>query len=312
MATSGSTNFTQTRNEIISDVLTDLGVVRPGGTVNSNDYTYCANRLNKMVKAWQAQGIHMWKETEGTLFLQNGINKYILSTTSTDLAGDDVVETVLTADASGTSLTVDDTTGMTTGDVVVLALDDNTLHSSTVTVNSTTSLTMADAIASASTSGNRVATYTTHVSKPLHISSFRFNNSDGTDRPVYPRGRDEFMVIPNKEITGKVNQAFFTPKIDNGIVYVWPTPDYVQDRVRFSYVKMLEDFDSSSDNPDFPSEWLDCIHDNLKYRVAKTYGKDAQDRELMRLDAQQSLLEMQLWDAGQGSTRIVPNYRDDC
>lgn len=311
MTTSNSTDFNQTRDQIISDALIGLGVYRPGATISTVDYNYCSNILNKLVKAWQGQGIHMWKATEGTLFLVNGQNKYTLSSTSTDLAGDNVVETTLTADGSGTSLTVTSTSGMITGDTIVICLDDNTLQSTTITVNSSTSLTLGTTLTSACSSGARVATYTTHATRPTHISSARFNNSDGTDRMIYLRGRDEFMLIPNKEITGKVNQAFYSPNISDGTLYVWPTPDSVTERIKYSYIKMIQDFDASADNPDFPTEWLDCLTLNLMYRVAKPYGRDADDRQQLKADADESLLNMQLWDGGQGSTRICQTYRDE-
>jgi hypothetical protein len=74
---------------------------------------------------------------------------------------------------------------------------------------------------------------------------------------------------------------------------------------------MLEDFDSSTNNPDFPTEWLSCIHKALMAEVAGTYGKS--EKMILRLqqNAQIALLEMKLWDSGDGSTFVVPAYRDD-
>lgn len=311
MSTSGSYNYTQTAAQLIADALTSLGVIRPGGTVSSNDSTYCLNKLNKMVKAWEAQGIHMWKETEGTLFLRDGVNKYTLSASSSDSAGDNVVETTLTAAGSGTSLTVSSTVGMTTGDTIIIQLDDDTQQSTTITVNSATSLTLGTTLTSACSSGNRVGTYTTHATKPMMITSVRFNDSNNTDRPCFMKGRDEFMQIPDKAMTGKVNQVFYSQGIDSGTLYVWPTPDTVADRIKFSYLKQIEDFDATTDNADFPTEWLDCLELNLMARIAKAYGKDLQDRQLLQLEAQQSLQEMQLFDTDAGSMRVVPNFRFD-
>lgn len=310
MATSGSSDFTLTRNQIITNALTQLGVYRPGATVGTNDLNHCASILNSMVKSWEGQGIHLWKETEGTLFLRNGINKYTLDSSSTDYSGDNVIDTTLSTAASGTSLTVTSTTGMTAADNIGIQLDDNTMQWTTiVSVNSSTSLTITASVSSTASSGNNIFTYTTHASKPLVITSARFRDENGTDRPIFIRGREEFMQIPNKTSTGKINQIFYAPTISSATIYVWPTPDSVADTLRFSYTKALEDFDSAGDNADFPTEWLYCITCNLAVAVAGTYGKKLeQENPYMIQEAQRSLAEMQLWDAGQGSTRIVPNY----
>jgi len=312
MAVSSSDNFNLTRNEIIADVLVTLGVYRPGATVSTADYNICSNMLNKLVKSWDAQGIHMWSQVEGTLFLTDGQNKYTLSSSASDRSGNDVVETTLTAAASTTSLTVTSTTGMTAADNIGIVLDDNTLHWTTiVSVDSSTGLTITAAPASSGASGNGVFTYTTHASKPINISSVRLRDSNGTDRPVYLRGRDEFMSIPSKSNEGKTNQVHYTAGRDTGTIYLWPTPDSVSDRLKYTYTRMIYDLDSGSDNADFPSEWLDCIHANLAYKVAGIYGKSAQERAVLRQDAKETLIEMQLLDVDAGSVRIVPSYRDD-
>jgi hypothetical protein len=52
MSTSGSTNFSVSRNDIINRALGLLGVIPQGGTVS--DYTDAVLALNLMVKAWMA------------------------------------------------------------------------------------------------------------------------------------------------------------------------------------------------------------------------------------------------------------------
>jgi hypothetical protein len=79
VASSGSINYNQTRNEIISDSLQLLGVIGSGETATANDITLCSNFLNKMVKAWQAQGIHLWKQTTQSVTLVAETYSYTLS-----------------------------------------------------------------------------------------------------------------------------------------------------------------------------------------------------------------------------------------
>lgn len=312
MATSGSTNFSQTRNEIITDALQLLGVLGAGDTAAANDVTFCSSMLNKMVKAWQGQGIHLWKETEGTVFLIDGQSEYTLSSSGAK-AGDNAVETTLSASGSGTTLTVTSTTGMTAADQIGIELDNNTRQWTTiVSVDSSTALTITTALTSAAASGNTVFTYTTAINKPLYITSARHRNSDNIDRPIRLDGRVEFMNLANKTTEGVPNQIFYAPQLTTGKLYVYPTPDDVSDRLKISYIKMLDDFDASGDDADFPSEWLEALTYNLSVRVAPSYGINLQKRspEILVM-AGTSLLNMELWDAENSSVRIVPNNRYD-
>lgn len=314
MSTSGSTNYNQTRDEIISDALTLLGVYRPGATVTTVDKNFMSNLLNKMLKSWEKKGIHMWAMKEGTLYLRDGVNRYDISLTGTDRAGDDAIETTLTAAASGSSLTVTSTAGMTAGDQIGIELDDDTRQWTTITsVDSSTTLTCTDSVTSAASSGNTVYTYTTHAGKALHISGARFKDSYDNEIAISIIGREAFMQLPNKSQTGSnVIQMFYSPELSSTKVYVWPPLDGVSGCIKYSYARMIEDLDSGTDNPDFPSEWLEPITLNLAVRGAPAYGKrlSAEDPQLIR-DAQTSLLEAQLFDGGSGSTKVVPNYRWD-
>lgn len=313
MATSSSTNYNDTRNGIIADALTLLGVYRPGATVSSADYTFCSNILNKMVKAWQGEGIQLWTEEEGALFLTNTQNKYTLSASTSDVVGRNPIHTNLTAAGSGTSLTVTSTLGMTAADNVGICLDNNTIQWTTiVSVDSSTALTITASLTSAAASDNSVYTYTTAVGRPLYITTARFDNKSLVERPVRVAGRDEFMNMPTKNTAGKVNLLHYAPHTSSGFLYVWPAPDDVNECVKFTYVRTIEDFDNSTDNPDLPQEWIYTITVNLAVRVATAYGRLIhKTNPEMVVDAVNSLMQLQLFDVDSGSMKITPNQRYD-
>lgn len=316
MATSNSTNFNQTRNEIISDALQLLGVIGANDTAAANDITFCSNLLNKMVKSWEAQGVHLWTASEAIIALRDGVNKYTLvNSASGDKAGDSAIDTTLTADASSgaTTLTLDDTTGMTAADNIGIALDDNTRHWTTiVSVDSSTQVTITSGLASAASSGNTVITYTTKLDRPLNIVAVRYKNSSGVERELRKMGRVEFMRMPNKSNTGTVNSYYYSPQRDNGLLYVYLTPSDANDYLTVSYLRSIQDFDASSDNPDFPQEWLDPITHNLAVRAAPAYGISlSKTNPDLVVTAKTLLEEMNAWDTEEGSLRIVPNHRYD-
>ena len=313
MATSGSINYSQNRNEIITDALSMLGVVSAGGTARAADITFCSNQLNKMIKAWQSHGIHLWKECEAVVALVNNQSIYSLSSTSSDKMGDNPVHTNLTADASGTSLTVTSTIGMTAADNISIELDNNTRQYTTiVSVDSSTALTITASISSAASSGRSVFTYTTASGRPLNITNARYKYSNGIERRIEKMGRAQFMERTNKNNSGTVTAYYYSPQLNAGKLYVYQTPNNAGDTLNVSYIKSFEDFDNSTDDPDFPQEALEPLTLNLAARVAPAYGIDLNKvAPNLMLDAQRSLLMLEAWDSEEGSVYMVPNRRDD-
>lgn len=310
MTTSGSTDFNQTRDQISTDTLMLLGVYSPGDTPSAADLAFCSNILNKMVKAWEGQGIHLWTTKEGAIFLTQSQQKYSLSNTSTDIAGDDVIFNTLTTTTSGSSLVVGSTVGITAGDNIGIKLDNNTLFWTTVSVvGSTTTLTLTTGLSSIASSGNNVFSFTNRIDRPLNITSARFKTATTYERPIGVKGRTEFMQIPNKTAQGKANQWYYAPGVSDATFYVWPTADDVGDCIRISYSRRIQDFDAASDTPDLPQEWLEPITYNLAVRVAPSYGISTQKLNPdITLIAASSLQEMQLWDEEEGGLRVVPDY----
>ncbi len=315
MTTSGSTNFTDDRNGIISDALTLLGVLGSGQTANANDITFCAKMLNKMIKAWESQGVHLWTETEAIIALRDGVNTYTLvNAAAGDRAGTNVVETTLSAaEASGqTILSLTDTTGMTASDVIGIELDDDTRQWQTISsVDSTTQVTINSALTGAAASGNTVITYTTKLDKPVNIIDIRYKYSDGIERQMIKMGHVEYMSLANKTAEGPCTSYNYSPQLTQGKLYVYPTPDNCGDRLKATVIRLIEDYDASTDNSDLPVAWLECLTLNLVLRVAPAFGISLSktNPDLIQL-ANTSLAEMKSWDSEEGSLWIVPDNDD--
>ncbi len=60
MTTSGSTNFTRNRDQIIWAALRRLRVLDAGETAEAGDITTGSEVLNLMIKAWALKGINLW------------------------------------------------------------------------------------------------------------------------------------------------------------------------------------------------------------------------------------------------------------
>lgn len=214
-----------TRDEIITDALFLLGVLGEDDVLSDGQKTKGALALNRMVKAWEGQGIHLWTQTEMTVVLVASQATYTLSP------------------------------------------------------------------------------------QPLALTSARIRNTDNIDRPIRIDNRTQFMNISNKTSTGQINRIFYDKQLATNTLYVWPAPEDTTDTLQISYLRTIEDFDVSGDNPDFPTEWLDALVYNLAVRLAPAFGVSLQSKKAnsdILMTAQSSLLEMQLWDTENTKVRIVP------
>jgi hypothetical protein len=69
MATSGSTNYSETTTSIIKDALLEIGAVSVDDVVDAPMHAHALRKLNRMIKAWQAKGFNLWRDTEGSVAL---------------------------------------------------------------------------------------------------------------------------------------------------------------------------------------------------------------------------------------------------
>lgn len=147
------------------------------------------------------------------------------------------------------------------------------------------------------------ATYTLSP-RPLMVKQAFLRNTDNIDRPVRVRSKSDYNLIPDKTTTGKISQVCYDPQLSTGTLSVWPTPDDATDVLHLVYLRVIEDFDASSDNADLPQEWLLPIALNLGMLVSPKYGK--RPDPAFAQTAAEYLTEMQLWDVENAKIRVVP------
>lgn len=321
MATSGTTTFNETRDELISNALQLLGYLASGETAAASDITFCAKMLNAMVKAWQSQGIHLWTTEDGALFLNANQSYYTLGGTTPAKASDGSgtpVETTSTSVATlgATSIFCTTVTGMTIGDNIGICQDNNVITWSTISTINTTTLvvTFPTPLTFAASSGNNIYTYTTNLGRVLSIQGARCRDSNTFDRSIKIVPHNDYMRIVNKQNQGFPTVISYQPQLAFGAVYLWPVPNLVSSRIEFTYLRSIQDFDNSTDNADFPQEWLECITFNLAVRIAAAYGINLASGGYggnpgLVTQAAQYLEELKAWDVEQPYVQMVPNWR---
>lgn len=79
MATSGTVDFTLTRDDIIKRALRLIGALAQGETPTSDQITEASIALNGLVKAWQADGMPLWAIKEYTITPILNTSSYVIT-----------------------------------------------------------------------------------------------------------------------------------------------------------------------------------------------------------------------------------------
>lgn len=314
MATSSSIDWTLDRQTLVNGALRlAQGVdwaIEPSAVVGA-----VANEaLNGYLKHLMSRGPHLWRQTEGVLFLTEDEQYYDLGTAS---GGDhatklsDFVSTTLSAAAvlgAGT-ITVASITSLASGDFIGIELADGTRQWTTINgAPAGSTVTLTDVLTGAADSAATVYSYTTKVERPVRITGLRRRVS-GNDTPVELVSRQEYFEQANKAAAGKVNIAFYDRQVSLGRLYVWPTADNVEDTLRFTYERTFEDMDVNGDNFDVPGEWLETIRFGLGYRLAIELGRPLERIMFLKGEAEQRERELLGFDQEDASVYVQPDIR---
>lgn len=84
MATSGSTDYNETKSSLIRDAYIGAGILDPEeGAVSSAQNAYASRVLNRMIKAWQAEGYNLWRRETDSFALVESVAEYQLGGSGT-------------------------------------------------------------------------------------------------------------------------------------------------------------------------------------------------------------------------------------
>jgi hypothetical protein len=205
MSTSGSTNFSITRDQLIAGALRLCGVLAEGETATATQVTNASEALNMLVKRLEADGMPLWAIKQSTITMSASTNSYNI----------------------GIGQTI-------------------------------------------------------NTDKPLKVIQAFIRDSSNNDTPMRIVTRQEYNVLGNKASSGRPIQVFYEPLNDYGVLHIFPTPsatDASGNTLYIVYQRPFEDFDASTDNPDFPQEWYEVLKYQLAARMAGEYQLPIQLRQ---------------------------------
>ena len=148
---------------------------------------------------------------------------------------------------------------------------------------------------------------------PFDITDVRITRNS-IDLPMEEMSREQYRALPNKASEGRPTQWFYDRQQGNGTLYVWPTSDSALGTIKFTYRRMIQDIDASTNDLDFPQEWFEALLYGLADRLTLPYGKAGTPvaASLASLAAG-NFTRVMAQDAGEGrgSISIVPESWDD-
>lgn len=291
MSTSGSVNFSQNRDQIITRALNILDIVGIGRTPSATQISHAADVLNMLIKSWQGQtdfarGLKVWARKRGYLFLQTRQHEYTLPG---DHWTNSYVTTTTTAAAISGASTIDiaSSSGMTAGDYLGVELSTGALQWTTISGAPSTTLTLAASLTANVASGARVFAYTTRATRPLSLLAAVRRDVRGTDTPMEMlRTVTTYEAIADKSASGTPGVVFYEPTLPAGWLSLDTEPIDVTDVLRLTYVRPLEDVDASTDDLDYPQEWFSPLALGLARQIALDYGATwGQQHEMLYKEA---------------------------
>lgn len=144
--------------------------------------------------------------------------------------------------------------------------------------------------------------------KPLKITQVLLDMDDVT-RELYLTDRQTFNNYASSGTQGTPNAVYFHPKRSTGELFVYPKPDtYTQlnGTIQVWHHRTLEDVDASSDEIDFPIEWVLLLTYELSVALAPGYGLPIAERQLLIKERDKLLEAAKNFDVEEGSIFMQP------
>lgn len=151
------------------------------------------------------------------------------------------------------------------------------------------------------------------VVKPLKIvQALRRDNTVVTqpiDVPLDIQPYENYELQSSKLSRGAPVTFFYQPLGYTGQISIWPLPDttwQTNGQLYIRYQRPFQDFDNSTDEPDFPVEWHEALIYNLAVRLAPEYGVAPNDRGMLKQEAKEALDVALSFGTEEGSLYLQP------
>lgn len=323
MTTSGDTSFNPAAVEIITAAYQILGLINEDEVPTAGQYKVGLYTLNSMTKEWEADGIHVWTEEEGIIFLQQYQRRYLLGTGQAGSGTPDracyanrwtFAPTVAAVAAGSHLIPVATLAGLSVGDNFGVVLNTGAAYWSTIAGFVGSSVQLVGALPAAVAAQACAFSYplAAQILRPLRVPFVRrlqyapslsqpgaigAPDWGGIITPLAPAmSRREFFDLPQPTNPGLVTEAYYDPARDQGEMWVWNVSTNANYGLRFTWYRPIQDWSSPATTADLPQEWNNCLNWNLARELGPRYSVPAErwDRVVVQADQKKELVKG--WD----------------
>lgn len=257
MATSNSTNFELDVADYIEEAFERCGKTARTGY----DLKTAKRSLNLLLAEWANRGLNQWTIAETSIPLAANIRVYpggILTMSVAASANFTIGETI-TGSVSGATCQI---TSVPSATSFAITLPTGTFsNGENLTGSSSGTITTLSAVVDFS-----------NVQNTIDILSAVLRR-DNTDYSIPRVSRDDYLTIPNKSTTGRVDQ-FFLNRLITPQLEVWPTPDNDTDILIFNRLTRIQDADTFINTFEVPFRFYPCLAAGLAYYLSLKLAPD--------------------------------------
>ena len=324
MATSGTTTFSVTRNEIIQASLRLLGVLEEGTQPTASAIESSSLVLNMMLKDWMTDGIKLWTVTELTIPLKSNQTTYTIGPSSSyDLntnrplrliqsflrkitnTTNQVADIFLLSGGSGYTVQatnpVSSTGGSGTGATFNLTYTGGVVTKALLANAGGSNYAVGDVLTMSGGTFTTAATVTVDSLLNTYI-----------DLPMSILSQQEYNILGSKYNTGTVNSVYYWPYPTYGELKVFLTPNASTSttyELHITVQRPIEDITTANQTFDFPSEWFQCLRWGLASEIAVDYGLPLEKLSGIIQRAESYKQRLMAWDTEYASTFFQPDIR---
>ena len=154
---------------------------------------------------------------------------------------------------------------------------------------------------------------TINTPMPMKLTqAIRVETVGGNRVPLNIYTQYDFNQLSNfQTASGPPVQLYYQPKSTFGTLRLWPIPDSTfasGNTIEITYQRPFEEFDTATDEPDFPSYWTRALIYLLAAELGPEYGVSLQNQAYLEKKGDALKMEALGFGTEEGSIRFTPDW----
>lgn len=150
------------------------------------------------------------------------------------------------------------------------------------------------------------------INAPLKVvQAWSRDNISNTDIPMNIYTQYNYNLLSTKINTGYPVHIWYQPLNQAGIFTIWPAPDQytaTNRSIYFVYQRPFDQFNSTTDTPDFPQNWIEPLIYMLAHRLSAEYGTPLSEQDKLNETATKMVSDALSFGTEEGSLFLQPDW----